>query len=150
MFQGPSKHGMHSFVGCSMWTKEEEFDHIYFQIPPNVNEDEFTAVFSSGGVMSQAVELNSKCALTVHPKIGLKACREYGLLCCSINVNSLHRTTSVLTCHSWPHHNRENCSPELPIRNNHLCSDRYEYSKGFRDSSKSTQSPSASAHETNC
>jgi hypothetical protein len=59
-----------------MWTKAEEFDHIYFTIPANVNEDEFTTLFSSGGVMSRQVELNCKCVLTVHPKIGLKACRK--------------------------------------------------------------------------
>ena len=59
-----------------MWTKAEEFDHIYFAIPTNVNEDEFTTLFSSGGVMSRQVEFNCKCVLTVHPKIGLKACRK--------------------------------------------------------------------------
>jgi hypothetical protein len=63
-----------------MWTKAEEFDHIYFAIPANVNEDEFTTLFSSGGAMSRQVELNRKCVLTVHPKIGLKACRKYSAI----------------------------------------------------------------------
>jgi hypothetical protein len=50
--------------------------HRYLSIPSNVDEAQFLYVMSSGGVLPSQDTVNNKCVLTVHPKVGLRLCRE--------------------------------------------------------------------------
>ena len=73
--QGLSKYGKRYFVGCSNWKKTEKFQHRYLSIPYNVDDDLLQLVMDNNGTLPQSPETSSdKCALTVHPKVGLKAC----------------------------------------------------------------------------
>jgi hypothetical protein len=38
--QGPSVYGKHFFVGCSHWSREQRWDHIYWEVPPNISFSE--------------------------------------------------------------------------------------------------------------
>jgi hypothetical protein len=50
--------------------------HRYLAIPRNVNEDLLSKLMDDGALPDSNVTLTPKCSLTVHPKVGLKFCRE--------------------------------------------------------------------------
>ncbi|KAJ7511384.1 hypothetical protein B0H11DRAFT_2387169 [Mycena galericulata] len=73
--KGPSAHGKHFFIGCSKWSPAQRDEHIFWPMPPNVNETTLRFVMENGGLLPTGPEnLNEKCVLTVHPRIGLKNC----------------------------------------------------------------------------
>ena len=75
--KGPSAYGQNYFVGCSGWKRTEKDKHRYLAIPRNVNEDLLSKLMDGNGALPESnVTLNPKCTLTVHPKVGLKFCRE--------------------------------------------------------------------------
>ena len=55
----------------------EKEKHRYLAIPRNVNEDLLSKLMDGNGALPDSnVTSTSKCSLTVHPKVGLKFCRE--------------------------------------------------------------------------
>ena len=55
----------------------ERENHRYLAIPRNVNEDLLSRLMDGNGALPDSnATLSSKCSLTVHPKVGLKSCRE--------------------------------------------------------------------------
>jgi hypothetical protein len=77
--KGCSKYGKAYFIGCSAWKYTERDKHRYLPIPLNVDEDILTNVMANDGVLPSniASNLNATCVLAVHPRVALKACREY-------------------------------------------------------------------------
>ncbi|KAJ7196013.1 hypothetical protein B0H12DRAFT_1245429 [Mycena haematopus] len=76
VLQNPSTYGKNYFVGCSQWTRSAEMgDHLYWAMPPNVDEDVLRFVMENGGRLPTApTTMNPNCILTVHPRIGLTHC----------------------------------------------------------------------------
>ncbi|KAJ7777669.1 hypothetical protein DFH07DRAFT_936687 [Mycena maculata] len=75
IIQGPSSHGKKFFIGCSRWSKDERFEHIYWPIAANINEDILRFVMDNNGRVPNAeTTVNETCVLTVHPRVGLKNC----------------------------------------------------------------------------
>ncbi|KAJ7776657.1 hypothetical protein DFH07DRAFT_980918, partial [Mycena maculata] len=73
--QGPSAHGKHFFVGCSKRTRAERDEHILWLIPPNIDETTLKFVMDHDGILPTVAEnLNDKCVLTVHLRVGLTNC----------------------------------------------------------------------------
>ena len=55
----------------------EKDKHRYLAIPRNVNEDLLSKLMDGDGALPDSNVISSpKCSLTVHPKVGLKFCRE--------------------------------------------------------------------------
>ncbi|KAJ6619645.1 hypothetical protein B0H10DRAFT_1946692 [Mycena sp. CBHHK59/15] len=72
---GPSSHGKRFFVGCSKWSRAHEFEHLYWPIAPNINEDDLRVAMQNNGLLPTGpTTLNETCVLTVHPRVGLKNC----------------------------------------------------------------------------
>ncbi|KAJ6459589.1 hypothetical protein C8R45DRAFT_942146 [Mycena sanguinolenta] len=66
--KGPSTFGKLSFVGCSKWSLEQRWDHIYWEIPRNVDENTFTYLMQHNGRFpNDPGDKNECCVLTVHP-----------------------------------------------------------------------------------
>ncbi|KIJ58716.1 hypothetical protein HYDPIDRAFT_171172 [Hydnomerulius pinastri MD-312] len=96
LIKGHSKSGKSYFIGCSKWSKEDDFKHLHFSIPINVVEDELMSVLQSGGQHPLLTMHNDKCALTVHPWIGLTKC---------LNCPNLRKAIVVLrNPHNHPMH----------------------------------------------
>ncbi|KAJ6527308.1 hypothetical protein DFH09DRAFT_1414272 [Mycena vulgaris] len=73
--KGPSAHGKHFFIGCSKWTPMQRYEHLFWPMPPNVDEAALKfAMEHDGSLRTGPVNLNEKCVLTVHPRVGLKDC----------------------------------------------------------------------------
>ncbi|KAJ7215836.1 hypothetical protein GGX14DRAFT_391519 [Mycena pura] len=74
--KGPNQYGKLHFVGCSRWSPSERWSHIYYTIPPNVDEETFRYVLDSMGRLPEGstANVNARCALTLHPGLKLKHC----------------------------------------------------------------------------
>ncbi|KAJ7862404.1 hypothetical protein B0H14DRAFT_2575473 [Mycena olivaceomarginata] len=73
--RNPSKHGKQYFVGCSKWTRSEQDRHLYWTIPPNVDEAILRFVMENDGQLpNETVTMNASCVLTVHRRLGLHYC----------------------------------------------------------------------------
>ncbi|KAF7366386.1 hypothetical protein MSAN_00895300 [Mycena sanguinolenta] len=73
--KGPSAYGKRFFVGCSKWSREQRWDHIYWEIPANVDENTFTYLMQHDGQFpDNPGNINERCVLTVHPRVGLSKC----------------------------------------------------------------------------
>lgn len=64
--------GKQFFIGCSKWTRAEQFNHRYLPIPNNVDEQVLRFAMDNGGQFPAVQTVNELCALTVHPRIGAK------------------------------------------------------------------------------
>ncbi|KAJ7481297.1 hypothetical protein B0H11DRAFT_2193481 [Mycena galericulata] len=63
------------FVGCSKWSREQRWDHVYWEIPSNINENVLEHVMQNDGHLpAGTANVNEQCVLTVHPRIGLRDC----------------------------------------------------------------------------
>ncbi|KAJ7739455.1 hypothetical protein DFH07DRAFT_943933 [Mycena maculata] len=72
---GLSSYGKKFFIGCSKWVRHQRFQHIYWTIPTNINEDVLRfAMDNNGRLPNEPVTVNETRVLTVHPQIGLKNC----------------------------------------------------------------------------
>ncbi|KAJ7247238.1 hypothetical protein C8J57DRAFT_1523021 [Mycena rebaudengoi] len=70
-----SAYGKQYFIGCSKWKRSETGSHLYWPIPPNVNEDVLRFVMENEGCLPTGPEeMNNHCVLTVHPRVGLTHC----------------------------------------------------------------------------
>ncbi|KAJ6496154.1 hypothetical protein C8R45DRAFT_1094409 [Mycena sanguinolenta] len=71
----PSTYGKNYFIGCSKWTRSEMGLHLYWPVPPNIDEDVLQFVMEHNGRLPDTpMTMNPKCILTVHPRVGLKNC----------------------------------------------------------------------------
>ncbi|KAJ6629794.1 hypothetical protein B0H10DRAFT_2184143 [Mycena sp. CBHHK59/15] len=72
---GTSLYGKNYFIGCSKWSRDQRFDHIYWPIAANINEVVLKfAMENDGRLPNEAATVNETCVLTVHPRVGLKNC----------------------------------------------------------------------------
>ncbi|KAJ7135306.1 hypothetical protein C8R46DRAFT_1201556 [Mycena filopes] len=71
----PSAYGKRFFVGCSKWSRAEMYLHVYWPMPPNINEANLRHVMEHDGRLpGEPATVNNTCILTVHPRVGLKKC----------------------------------------------------------------------------
>ncbi|KAJ6522501.1 hypothetical protein DFH09DRAFT_1097081 [Mycena vulgaris] len=70
-----SAYGKEYFIGCSKWKRSETGSHLYWPMPPNVDEDVLRFVMENEGRLPTGpAEMNTRCVLTVHPRVGLAHC----------------------------------------------------------------------------
>ncbi|KAJ7893384.1 hypothetical protein B0H14DRAFT_2559794 [Mycena olivaceomarginata] len=70
-----SVYGKQHFIGCSKWTRSETGQHLYWPMPPNVDEDILRYVMENEGRLpSESTTINNCCILTVHPRVQLSHC----------------------------------------------------------------------------
>ncbi|KAJ7210230.1 hypothetical protein C8J57DRAFT_1540028 [Mycena rebaudengoi] len=70
-----SAYGKQYFIGCSKWKRSETGSHLYWPMPPNVDEDVLRFVMENEGCLPTGPEeMNNRCILTVHPRVGLTHC----------------------------------------------------------------------------
>ncbi|KAJ7737198.1 hypothetical protein B0H14DRAFT_2638802 [Mycena olivaceomarginata] len=70
-----SAYGKQYFIGCSKWKRSETGSHLYWPMPPNVDEDVLRFVMENEGRLPTGpAEMNHHCVLTVHPRVGLTHC----------------------------------------------------------------------------
>ncbi|KAJ7156691.1 hypothetical protein C8R46DRAFT_1355828 [Mycena filopes] len=70
-----SAYGKRFFVGCSKWSRGERDLHVYWPMPPNINEANLRHVMDHDGRLpGEPATVNNTCILTVHPRVGLKKC----------------------------------------------------------------------------
>jgi hypothetical protein len=69
------------FVGCSKWTKEEKYDHCFFTIDVDIDEDELRDLMRDNGKLKKDITVNGKCNFLVHPRTHRATCRA---LCFSV------------------------------------------------------------------
>ncbi|KAJ7440049.1 hypothetical protein FB451DRAFT_1191835 [Mycena latifolia] len=96
--KGPSAHGKLFFVGCSDWSRAQQYDHRYWPIHANVDVEVLRFVMENHGQLppGEAISENATCVLTVHPRVGLKNC---------LNTVHSHKAFVVLrTPHNHPVH----------------------------------------------
>ncbi|KAJ6582523.1 hypothetical protein DFH09DRAFT_1439289 [Mycena vulgaris] len=73
--RGAPVSGQTLFVGCSKWSRAQKFDHVYWSIPANVDEQVLQFVMENDGLLPMGeITENETCVLTVHPRVGLKHC----------------------------------------------------------------------------
>ncbi|KAK7036945.1 hypothetical protein R3P38DRAFT_3182952 [Favolaschia claudopus] len=73
--QNASAYGKEHFIGCSKWNPGERGNHIYFAIPANVPERDVRYVIENDGNLPPGHDLpDTKCVLTVHPRVKLQNC----------------------------------------------------------------------------
>ncbi|KAK7033366.1 hypothetical protein R3P38DRAFT_3313383 [Favolaschia claudopus] len=77
--KGPSKYGKKHFVGCSKYRPSERGQHRYAALAANHNEVVLQFLIENGGVLpaddANTGNENTRCSLTVHPRVGLRDCR---------------------------------------------------------------------------
>ncbi|KAK7035592.1 hypothetical protein R3P38DRAFT_2771217 [Favolaschia claudopus] len=73
--QNASAYGKEHFIGCSKWNPGERGNHIYFAIPANLPERDVRYVVENDGNLPPGHDLpDTKCVLTVHPRVKLQNC----------------------------------------------------------------------------
>ncbi|KAJ7305682.1 hypothetical protein DFH08DRAFT_824983 [Mycena albidolilacea] len=73
--QGPSVYGKHFFVGCSQWSREQCWDHIYWEVLPNIDENTLDYLMKNNGKLPTTDDnINEQCVLMIHPQVGLGNC----------------------------------------------------------------------------
>ncbi|KAJ7856117.1 hypothetical protein B0H14DRAFT_2753575, partial [Mycena olivaceomarginata] len=71
-------YGKHFFVGCSHWSREQRWDHIYWEVPPNIDENTLDYLMKNNGKLPTTDDnVNEQCVLTVHPRVGLGNCHTW-------------------------------------------------------------------------
>ncbi|KAJ7091289.1 hypothetical protein C8R43DRAFT_1115101 [Mycena crocata] len=67
---GPSDEGKDMFVGCTKWTRDQQYKHTYFSIPSGVDE-EVLARYMAGEAVDEADEGHEpSCYRLMHPRHG--------------------------------------------------------------------------------
>ncbi|KAK7029764.1 hypothetical protein R3P38DRAFT_2361050, partial [Favolaschia claudopus] len=73
--QNALAYGKEHFIGCSGWNLGERGRHIYFAIPANVPERDVRYLVENDGNLPPGHDLpDTKCVLTVHPRVKLQNC----------------------------------------------------------------------------
>jgi hypothetical protein len=63
------------FVGCSKWIKEEKYDHRFFEIDGDIDEEELRDLMRDQGKMRKDITVNGKCNFLAHQRTHRATCR---------------------------------------------------------------------------